>query len=181
MLFAHDTVMNLQASVALVNSRYSSPMEIDRMATPEDLDLFLAEYNYSYVPAATPSLLRDIAALREPLHDLFTSSKENAVVIVNGWLAEGEAVPRLVKHDHLDWHIHAERPGASLATQVLIETAMSMIDVIRADEMGRLSVCEDEACEGIVLDLSKNRSRRYCSTTCGNRAAVAAYRARKAT
>jgi predicted RNA-binding Zn ribbon-like protein len=30
-----------------------------------------------------------------------------------------------------------------------------------------------------VLDLSRNRSRRFCSTTCSNRAAVAAYRARQ--
>ena len=36
----------------------------------------------------------------------------------------------------------------------------------------------DEDCDGIVLDLSRNRSRRYCSTLCSNRNAVAAYRAR---
>ena len=34
-------------------------------------------------------------------------------------------------------------------------------------------------CADVVLDLSRNRSRRYCSTTCGNREAVAAYRARQ--
>jgi predicted RNA-binding Zn ribbon-like protein len=34
-------------------------------------------------------------------------------------------------------------------------------------------------CEAIVLDLSRNRSRRFCSTSCGNRVAVAAYRARQ--
>jgi predicted RNA-binding Zn ribbon-like protein len=39
-------------------------------------------------------------------------------------------------------------------------------------------VCADDRCEGLVLDLSRNRSRRYCSTTCANRNAVAAYRAR---
>ena len=64
--------------------------------------------------------------------------------------------------------------------RVLVETAMAMVDVIRADEMSRLSVCADESCEGIVLDLSRNRSRRYCSTACTNRNAVAAYRARRA-
>ena len=56
---------------------------------------------------------------------------------------------------------------------------MAMIDVIRADEMSRLGVCADDDCEGVVLDLSRNRSRRFCSTTCGNRDAVAAYRARQ--
>ena len=32
----------------------------------------------------------------------------------------------------------------------------------------------------LFVDLSKNRSRRYCDRGCGNRANVAAYRARKA-
>jgi len=53
-----------------------------------------------------------------------------------------------------------------------------MVDVIRADEMSRLAICADATCEGVVLDLSRNRSRRFCSTACGNRNAVAAYRAR---
>ena len=56
---------------------------------------------------------------------------------------------------------------------------MAMIDVIRPDEMSRLAVCADDTCEGVVLDLSRNRSRRFCSTTCGNRNAVAVYRARQ--
>jgi predicted RNA-binding Zn ribbon-like protein len=55
---------------------------------------------------------------------------------------------------------------------------MAMIDVIRSDETDRIGECADETCEGIVLDLSRNRSRQYCSKNCGNRAAVAAYRAR---
>jgi predicted RNA-binding Zn ribbon-like protein len=53
-----------------------------------------------------------------------------------------------------------------------------MVDLIRADELSRLAICADETCGGIVLDLSRNRSRRFCSTACGNRLAVAAYRAR---
>ncbi|WP_447646541.1 CGNR zinc finger domain-containing protein [Nocardioides zeae] len=56
---------------------------------------------------------------------------------------------------------------------------MAMIDVIRADEMSRLGTCAADDCAGVVLDLSRNRSRKFCSTTCGNRTAVAAYRARQ--
>ena len=57
---------------------------------------------------------------------------------------------------------------------------MAMIDVIRADELSRLGICADDTCDGLVLDLSRNRSRRFCCTACGNRNAVAAYRARQA-
>jgi predicted RNA-binding Zn ribbon-like protein len=56
---------------------------------------------------------------------------------------------------------------------------MAMIDVVRADELDRLAVCAADDCAGLVLDLSRNRSRRFCSTACGNRRAVAAYRARR--
>ena len=54
-----------------------------------------------------------------------------------------------------------------------------MIDVIRADELDRLGICAVSDCEAIVLALSRNRSRRFYSTTCSNRVAVAAYRSRK--
>ena len=83
------------------------------------------------------------------------------------------------RHDELDWHIHAIDLDAPLADRIIVETAMAMVDVIRADEMSRLGICADDTCSGVVLDLSRNRSRRFCSVTCGNRNAVAAYRARQ--
>jgi predicted RNA-binding Zn ribbon-like protein len=86
----------------------------------------------------------------------------------------------MVRHDEFDWHLHAVDYDDPLVERIKIETAMAVIDVIRADETSRLGVCADDGCDGVVLDLSRNRSRRYCSTACGNRNAVAAYRARKA-
>ena len=97
---------------------------------------------------------------------------------MNSLLAEAQALPQLRRHDGLDWHIHAVPGDAPLERRVTVEVAMAMIDVIRADELSRLSVCADARCNGLVLDLSRNRSRRYCSTICANRNAVAAYRAR---
>jgi predicted RNA-binding Zn ribbon-like protein len=62
---------------------------------------------------------------------------------------------------------------------MLVETAMAMVDLIRLDELSRLALCADPDCDGVVLDLSRNRSRRFCSTACTNRAAAAAYRERQ--
>ena len=118
-------------------------------------------------------------ALRPVLRELMLAERDDAVELVNTMLAEAGAVPRLVRHEGYDWHIHACDPDADLVTRMSVETAMAMIDVIRTDEMSRLGVCADDDCDGIVLDLSRNRSRRFCSTTCGNRNAVAAYRARQ--
>ena len=74
--------------------------------------------------------------------------------------------------------LHGAHNYAPLDRRIVVESAMAMIDLIRTDELSRLSVRADERCEGLVLDLSRNRSRRFCSTTCANRNAVAAYRAR---
>ena len=57
---------------------------------------------------------------------------------------------------------------------------MAMIDVIRADEMTRLCGLRPTSdCDDVVVDFSRNRSRKFCSTTCGNREAQAAFRARQ--
>jgi predicted RNA-binding Zn ribbon-like protein len=172
--------MNLLAAAALVNSRFSSPRDVDALATTEALDDFFREHGYGYAPAASEELLAEVRALREPLRELLTSDRDTAVETVNGWLTDAGALPQLVRHGDLDWHIHAVPVDAHVPVQIRVETAMALIDVIRSDEMQRLSVCEDDSCQGVVLDLSRNRSRRYCSTTCGNRASVAAYRARQA-
>ena len=94
-------------------------------------------------------------------------------------LADAGALPRLVRHDSFDWHLHAVPADAPLPTRITVETAMAMMDVVRSDEMSRLGICADDGCEGLVVDLSKNRSRRYCEGGCAARAHTAAYRARK--
>ncbi len=52
---------------------------------------------------------------------------------------------------------------------------------IRSQQLGRLHLCAADDCTNVHIDLSKNRSRRFCSTSCANRTNVAAYRTRRAT
>ncbi|CCQ14727.1 putative uncharacterized protein [Rhodococcus sp. AW25M09] len=176
MLFAHDAELSLLSAVALVNTAE----EPDTLTTREQLTEFISEQGYSGRFDGDDAELDAVRALRPTLRSLLTSSRDDAVIEVNRLLAESSALPRLVRHGDLDWHVHAVADDSPLATRIVVETAMAMIDVIRADELSRLDVCADPDCDGLVLDLSRNRSRRFCSTTCGNRAAVAAYRARKA-
>lgn len=176
MVFAHDTSMSLQAAVALANSE----LPPDTLTSVEDVDAWYAEFGYTGRRDRDRAELDALRALRPVLRELLTSDRDRAAGLVNAMLADAGALPQLVRHDPFDWHLHAVASDAPLATRVTVETAMAMVDVIRADEISRLSVCVDDDCEGVVLDLSRNRSRRFCSTTCGNRNAVAAYRARQA-
>ncbi|MGA8246283.1 MAG: CGNR zinc finger domain-containing protein [Nocardioides sp.] len=175
MVFAHDTETALLAAVALVNSAEDP----DTLLTSADLAAFLDEHDYTGVRRGSSAELGAVRDLRPRLRRLLTGDRDTAAALVNDLLAEGHALPQLVRHSDHDWHVHAVAPDAPVATRIAVETAMAMIDVIRADEMSRLDVCADPDCRGLVLDLSRNRSRRFCSTTCGNRAAVAAYRARQ--
>ena len=59
---------------------------------------------------------------------------------------------------------------------------MALAFVIAAGERHRLAICAAPDCARVLVDLSRNRSKRYCdSRTCGNRLHVAAYRARQKT
>jgi predicted RNA-binding Zn ribbon-like protein len=173
--FTHDTELALQAAVTLANSG----LEQDTLTTVAELDQVWDDYSYSGRHERTRAELDAVRAVRPRLRALLTADRDGAVDLVNEMLSEARAVPQLIRHGDFDWHIHAIEQQAPLNTRIVVETAMAMIDVIRADEMSRLAICADETCEGVVLDLSRNRSRRFCSTTCGNRNAVAAYRARQ--
>ncbi len=124
-------------------------------------------------------ILDRMRALRPVLRELLLAERDEAAALVNALLADAQALPQLMRHDGLDWHIHAVDPQDPLADRIIVETAMAMVDVIRTDELSRLSLCADDRCGGLVLDLSRNRSRRFCSRACANRNAVAAYRARR--
>jgi predicted RNA-binding Zn ribbon-like protein len=173
--FTHDTEASLRAAVALVNSA----VEPDTLTSREELVAFLDEHEFTGIRRGDETELASVRELRPRLRELLSSDRDVAAALVNRLLSQEQALPQLVRHGGHDWHVHAVVPDAPLAVRIAVETAMAMIDVIRVDETSRLDLCADPQCEGLVLDLSRNRSRRFCSTACTNRAAVNAYRARR--
>ncbi len=85
-----------------------------------------------------------------------------------------------MRHDEFDWHIHATPLDAPLAERIRVEVALALVDIIRAGATDRLRVCEAHDCEGVLVDLSRNGSKRFCSVRCGNRMNMIAYRERQA-
>ncbi|MFR9750908.1 CGNR zinc finger domain-containing protein [Nocardia sp. 004] len=175
MAFAHDTEVTMIAAVELVNS--AEPP--DTLTEITQLDEFFVKHFYTGAHSGDAAELAAVRALRMPLRRMLTSDRDTTAQLVNETLATYQAMPQLVRHGGFDYHIHAVSAEAPLPVRIAVETAMALIDLIRSDELSRLSICADSTCSGIVFDLSRNRSRRYCSTVCGNRNAVAAYRARK--
>jgi len=165
----------LLAAVELVNSGEDP----DTLLAIDQVDAWYARHRYTGRRDRNDAELSELRAIRPVLRELLTADRDTAAELVNRLLADARAMPRLVRHDDIDWHIHAVSPDEPLVRRVLVETAMAMADVVRGDEMSRLAVCADDTCAGVVLDLTRNRSRRFCSTACANRVAVAAYRARR--
>lgn len=178
MVFAPDTEVALRTVVHLINSAANGR---EGLASITDLDGFLAAEGFTGSRTRDAAELATVHQLRQQLTELWTAGEDAAVEAVNGLLREAKALPQLIKHDQWDWHLHATTREAPLAHRMGTEAAMALADVIRGKEMDRLRICEAEDCGAAVLDLSRNRSKRYCETgNCANRAHVAAYRARQA-
>lgn len=175
MLFAHDTEVALAAASALVNTQDEGGL--DDLA---GLDRFVAEWGWTGSRRRTTAELDAVRALRPRLRRIWHEDEDGAAEIVNRLLREASALPQLVMHDEWAYHLHATSSDAPLADRMAVEAAMAFVDVIRTGELDRLRVCAAADCDDVLVDLSKNRSRRFCANGCGNRANVAAYRARRA-
>jgi predicted RNA-binding Zn ribbon-like protein len=179
MVFAPDTEVALRTVVNLINTAANGR---ESLATVADLDHFLDVERFSGSRTRDDAEVASVRELRSRLSALWTADEDTAVAGVNRLLREANALPQLTKHDGWDWHLHATTREAPLADRMGTEAAMALVDVIRSKEMDRLLVCAADDCDAVVLDLSRNRSKRYCDTgNCANRAHVAAYRARQAT
>ncbi|MFG2104161.1 CGNR zinc finger domain-containing protein [Micromonospora echinaurantiaca] len=177
MLFAHDTECSLIAAAALVNTDGTDGEGLPDVAA---LDAFFVAHSYSGRHEHTEAELDSVRELRPRLRRIWHADTDEIVRIVNGLLREHNALPQLITHDDEPYHLHAVPRDAPLATRMAVEAAMAIADLVRSGELSRLRTCELPGCDDVLVDLSKNRSRRFCDASCGNRAAVSAYRARKA-
>jgi predicted RNA-binding Zn ribbon-like protein len=177
MSFAHDTEVALVAAAELVNTAGRGE---EKLPDPAALAAFVTAYRWTGRHERTLTELRSVRALRTRLRRIWEAGEDEVVEIVNTLLREGNARPQLVRHDEWPYHLHATEPDAPLADRMAIEAAMAVVDVVREGELRRLRICEFPNCDNVLVDLSKNRSKRFCDAGCGNRAAVNAYRARRA-
>lgn len=177
MLFAHDTEVALAAAAALVNTAAPDRDELSDVAA---LDAFVQRWGWTGSRRGDAAELAAVRALRPRLRQLWELDEDGVVEVVNRMLRAEHALPQLVAHDDWGYHLHATPSRAPLAGRMAVEAAMAVVDVVRQQELDRLSVCGADDCDDVLVDLTKNRSRRYCSTACSNRVNVAAFRARRA-
>ncbi|MEY9963861.1 putative RNA-binding Zn ribbon-like protein [Streptacidiphilus sp. MAP12-16] len=182
MLITHDTQCALDVLVDLVNT---APEACGQEGLPDLAALrgFVVRHEVSEVGTLAAVDLDAVRRVRSQFQDVFRArSTQVAADMVNTMLAQAGTTPRLTDHDGHDWHMHYFAPCAALADHLAVEAGMALAFIIVAGERERLRPCEAPDCARVFVDLSRNRSRRYCdSRTCGNRLHVAAYRARQRT
>ena len=108
MFFTHDTEAALRFVAALADTTpEASDSGDDELTTPEQLDAILDAWKYSGRRDGNAQELDEVRGARARLRDLWLLDRDDAAAAVNDLLAEARALPRLVRHDDIDWHIHA--------------------------------------------------------------------------
>lgn len=176
MVFAHDSELAITGAAALVNTEDGDG---DELGTLDALGAFLRRWEWTLNRDPDGADLASIQDLRPRFRELWELDEHGIAERINAMLREANAMPQLAAHDGWGYHLHVTTDDASLADRILAETAMAFLDVVRLGELERLRHCAAEDCGGVLVDLTRNRARRFCSTACGNRTHVAAYRERQ--
>jgi predicted RNA-binding Zn ribbon-like protein len=180
-LFSHDTEHALEIAVDLVNTGPEAILE-ERLPDLAALQEFVDRNKVSDVRDLDTADLGATRRLRDRFRGVFRSAGDTATAVgqINTIIGGARTSPYLTDHDEYDWHVHFFAPGSRLAEHLAAECGIALAYVVAAGELDRLRVCEAPDCSRVLVDLSRNRCRRYCdSRTCGNRMHVAAYRARQ--
>jgi predicted RNA-binding Zn ribbon-like protein len=171
----------LTACVELINTGRSGAGEELGLPGVQSIGRRYAFHGRAATAADAPRLRAHRARLDAIAAACEAGEHAAAIEMVNALLAETGAIPQIVAHDGRGPHIHVSRPAAPMADRIAAHLAMGLAGLVVAGQSDRLRSCASPTCRDVFIDLSRNRSRRYCdSRTCGNRLHVAAYRARRA-
>ena len=132
------------------------------------------------VSGAEADELASVAAeLRRVFEAVTERDVDRAATGVNELLARTGAHPYLERHDGQAWHLHYHGAEDTLATGWAAGCAAGLAVVLGGPEWGRLGVCTAPRCDRVYVDISRNGTRRFCSTACQNRVKAALFRERK--
>ena len=118
------------------------------------------------------------AELRGVFEAVSAGAIDDAAGQVNALLIRTGARPELERHDGQSWHLHFHAADNSLPNGWAAGRATGLAVVLGGSGADRLGVCTTPGCDRMLVDTSRNGTRRYCSTSCQNRVKTAAFRAR---
>jgi predicted RNA-binding Zn ribbon-like protein len=122
--------------------------------------------------------------LREAIFRIFSAVSRRAspgeadLAVLNEVLSAALGRLHLVSTpDGFGWEWNAGRDNLD---QMLWPVAQSAADLLTSEELNRVGQCADDHCGWLFMDMSRNRSRRWCDMgDCGNRAKARRHYQRK--
>jgi predicted RNA-binding Zn ribbon-like protein len=133
-------------------------------------------------PDGAQRALRRTIQFREALYEVVVAVHRREPIsrpvmdLVNREVARSLHRARLQYENHAFFRTFDGAVGLDMPLSVLGRDAG---DLLLSGSLDRLSICEGENCGWLYLDLSKNRSRRWCNMKgCGNRAKLRRFRAK---
>jgi predicted RNA-binding Zn ribbon-like protein len=123
----------------------------------------------------TRETLEAMRDLRTELYAIFvaaaTGGEDDAIERLNTLLIQHPVHPQISNHDGQRWHLHLTE-GGSVPDRYAAGAAMGLAVKISDQGIDRLGICQAESCRNIYFDTTTNKSRRYCSDRCAERANV---------
>ena len=126
-------------------------------------------------PAMADDAYHRAIELREILYSLFLSAVEgsppdgNDLAAFNNNLSQTMMRSQIIKTNNgFNWDMTGNKANLDWILNPVIGSAA---DLLVSKELGKLKMCSDPICGWLFLDISRNRSRRWCDMRdCGNRA-----------
>ncbi|MEA2554661.1 MAG: hypothetical protein QOJ65_2837 [Fimbriimonadaceae bacterium] len=170
-----------------VSSR-GEPGQQDRLTSLEALRAWLLQKGVLDENASTagedPRTLDRAIRLREAIFGIAEAissgqePEEDDLSELNWNVQRAIVAARLLSGQHgLEWDIDSLRNSVSGSVGVL---ALSAAGLFSSEKSARVRKCNDQSCGWLFVDLSKNRSRKWCDMSdCGNVAKARRYYAKQ--
>jgi predicted RNA-binding Zn ribbon-like protein len=135
-------------------------------------------------PAEAKSAHGRAIELREAIYRIFTialegkSHAQEDLAVFNDYLAGAMRRSQIVKTEHgFHWDMTGNKAKLDWILNPVIRSAA---ELLISEEFKRIKKCADPICGWLFLDISRNRSRRWCDMRdCGNRAKASRFYKKK--
>jgi predicted RNA-binding Zn ribbon-like protein len=178
-----DFTSYAELAVRLVNTDCPDHGHRDGLDSVDGYRAFTAarpELNSCVTPGDLDALRQLKAELRLVFAAAGGGTGDQGVARLNALLIRYPFHPEIARHDGQSWHMHLAESG-SAADRYAARAVVGLVAIVTQMGPERLGSCADEGCQGVFIDASTNRSRRFCSDRCAAkvRANVTAFPGRR--
>ena len=169
---------DLDLAVELINTYWVLASPPERLTDISVYQGILADAGeHALAGQLGPDDLGELFALRSQLGPVFAAGPvQTAVGILNPMLRQAVTAQLAPGDGTARWDPAAGQHGmTALRTRLLAALAAHLV----RHGTARLGTCQAAPCNGVYMDHSRARTRRYCCDQCNDRAAATAYRRRK--